>query len=158
MTKSEPLQRIALLSCVTVVVMMDVSDGVLSRPLLASDERELLAFRRQLVTETPPEECWLLSEETSPARLRFFLRSLWHDVALNEASDWTAVVAHSRRPVPSRQEFRAIIVSWGSPKFASQELKRRGLAISQATTPHHFQGRLLKGFRWIDRPDGSSRR
>lgn len=157
-TKSEPLTRMALLSCVTVLVLMDVSTGVLSRPLLAGDERELLAFRRQLLAETPPEECWLLSEEASPARLRFFLRSLWHDVALNEASDWEAVVAHSRRPVSSNQAFRAIIVSWGSPKFASQELKRRGQAISQATTPHHFQGRLLKGFRWIDRPDGLSRR
>lgn len=156
--KSEPLNRIALLSCVTVLVLMDVSDGVLSRPLLADDERELLAFRRQLMTETSPEECWLLSEETSPPRLRFFLRSLWHDVALNEASDWEAVIGHSRRPVPSNQKVRAIIVSWGSPKFASQDLKRRGLAISQATTPHHFQGRLLKGFRWIDRPDGLSSR
>ncbi|TXT39183.1 MAG: Uncharacterized protein FD138_132 [Planctomycetota bacterium] len=156
--KSESLSRIVLLSCVTILVLMDVSEGILSRPPLADDERELLAFRRQLITETPPEECWLLSEEASPARLRFFLRSLWHDVSLHEASDWETVVASSRRAVSTHPKVRAIVVSWGSPKLAPQELKRRGQALSQATTPHHFQGRLLKGFRWIDRAEGLSSR
>ncbi len=169
---SESLCRIALFSCVTILVLLDVSVGILSRPPLADDERELLAFRRQLMTETPPRECWLLSEESSPARLQFLLRSLWHDVALRESSDWESLVATSRqtastKPLMSKSNVspidtsttRAIVVTWGNPKLPASELKRRGESVlNQATTPHYLQGQPLKGYRWIIRAEGLSSR
>ena len=169
---SESLRRIALFSCVTILVLMDVAAGILSRPPLADDERELLAFRRQLMTETPPRECWLLSEESSPARLQFLLRSLWHDVALREASDWESLVATSRQTASTKPPMsksnvspidtsttRAIVVTWGNPKLPASELKRRGESLlNQATTPHYLQGRPLKGYRWVVRAEGLSSR
>ena len=165
-SNSESLSRIALFSCVTILVLLDVSEGILSRPPLADDERELLAFRRQLMTETPPKECWLLTVESAPVRLQFLLRSLWHDVALREASDWETLVDTSRivpatNPTMSKSNVtpidtsktHAIVVTWGSPKLPASELKRRGQSLSQSTTPHYLQGRPLKAYRWVVRAE-----
>ncbi len=165
-SNSESLSRIALFSCVTILVLLDVSEGILSRPPLADDERELLAFRRQLMTETPPKECWLLTDESSPARLQFLLRSLWHDVTLREANDWESLVGTSRK-VPATNstmsksnvtpivtsKTHAIVVTWGSPKLPASELKRRGQSLSLSTTPHYLQGRPLKAYRWVVRAE-----
>ncbi len=168
--RSETHCRLVLLSCVVLLVLTDVTSGAFSRRRLADDERELLAFRRQLITETPPDHCWLMTEESSPARLRFFLRSLWHGVALQEAKDWETVLfkpsrssatnpveprtpTESRTPVATRTR-RAIVVTWGGSKLPAEDLKRRGQAFTQATTPHYFQGRLLKGYRWNERAEG----
>lgn len=170
LAKSEPHSRLMLLSCVALLVLTDVASGVFSRPRLADDERELLALRRQLVSETPPDECWLTTDEASPARLRFFLRSLWRDVALREVKDWETVLVEPPRtsaatsvepgtssakgsPVKTAKP-RAIVVTWGSSKLPPEELKRRGQTLTQVTAPHYFQGRLLKGYRWIERPEG----
>lgn len=167
--KSESLSRVALFACVTLLVLLDISEGILSRPPLANDERELLAFRRQLMNETPPKECWLLTKESSPARLQFLLRSLWHDVTLREASDWDTLVATSRHAASSspatsnvsptdNSKTHAIVVTWGNPELPASELKRRSQSLSQTTTPHYLQGRPLKGYRWILRPEGLSSR
>lgn len=168
--KSEPHSRRMLLSCVTLLVLVDATNGIFSRPQLGDDERELLAFRRQLVLETPPGECWLTTEETSPARLRFFLRSLWRDVELREAKDWDAVLSESPRTSSLKSvepdmasEKRAsikatkplaILVTWGNTKLPAEELKRRGQTLTQVTAPHYFQGRLLKAYRWTERSEG----
>ena len=48
---------------------------------------------------------------------------------------------------------RAIVVTWGSSKLPAEELKRRGQTLTQVTAPHYFQGRLLKGFRWVERSE-----
>jgi hypothetical protein len=172
--KSESHCRMALLSCVVLVVVTDFTSGFFSRPRLMDDDRELQAFRRQLITETPPNECWLMTEETSPARLRFFLRSLWRGVALREAKDWETVLLNSPRksaakpvePEKTRSKrtpaeitkTRAIVVTWGTPKLPADDLKRRGQALTQVTAPHYFQGRLLKGYRWIERAEGPNSR
>ncbi|GDY07449.1 hypothetical protein LBMAG52_09350 [Planctomycetia bacterium] len=174
LAKSETHSRQVLLSCVALLVLTDVTNGILSHPQLADDERELLAFRRQLVTENLPVECWLSTEETSPARLCFFLRSLWRDVALREAKDLEAVLVEPPRtsatksvepgmanakgsPVKTAKP-RAIVVTWGNSKLPVEELKRRGQTLTQVTAPHYFRGRLLKGYHWIERSEGSSSR
>lgn len=170
LAKSEPHSRLALLSCVALLVLADVTNGIFSRPRLADDERELLAFRRQLVPEASPDECWLTTDEASPARLRFFLRSLWRDVALREVTDWkTVLVEPPRTSATTSVELgtarakgsplkavkpRAIVVTWGSSKLPAEELKRRGQALTQVTAPHYFQGRLLKGYRLTERSEG----
>lgn len=170
LAKSEPHSRLMLLSCVALLVLADVTNGIFSRPQLVDDERELLAFRRQLVSETPPNECWLTTDEAAPARLRFFLRSLWRDVALREVNDWKMVLVEPPRtsaatsvepgatsakgaPVKTAKP-RAIVVTWGNSKLPADELKRRGQTLMQVTAPHYFQGRLLKGYRWTERSEG----
>ncbi len=174
LAKSESHSRLLLLSCVALLVLTDATNGVFSRRRLADDERELLAFRRQLITEPPPDHCWLITEESSPARLRFFLRSLWHGVALQEAKDWETVLfkpsrtsatnsvepetpIESTTPAATRPP-RAIVVTWGGSKLPAEDLKRRGQALTQTTAPHYFQGRLLKGYRWNERAEGSNSR
>lgn len=174
LAKSEPHSRLMLLSCAALLVLTDATIGIFSRPRLADDERELLAFRRQLVADTPPEECWLTTEETSPARLRFFLRSLWRDVALREANDWETILVESQQTSAAKSvepgaasakgtpaktaKPRAIVVTWGSSKIPAEELKRRGQILTQVTAPHYFQGRLLKGYRWVERAEGPASR
>lgn len=174
LAKSESHSRLMMLSCIALLILIDATIGIFSRPRLADDERELLAFRRQLGAEAPPDECWLTTEETSPARLRFFLRSLWRDVALREAINLETVLVESpriaaaksvepgtatRKVLPAKNtKPRAIVVTWGSSKFPADELKRRGQTLTQVTAPHYFQGRLLKGYRWGERAEGPSSR
>ena len=172
--KSESLSRMTLLSCVALLVLVDVSFGILARPGLADDERELLAFRRQLVTENRPDECWLLTIEPPPARLRFLLRGLWHNVAWREANDWETVVAKSRQSAPTQpielaksmpnaapldaSKGRVLVVTWGNVKAPTADMNRRSQSLIQSTTPHYLYGRPLKGFRRIDRGDRSNHR
>lgn len=156
--KSESHSRLVLLSCVVLLALTDGTNGIFSRRRLADDERELLAFRRQLITESPPDDCWLMTDETSPARLRFFLRSLWHGAALREAKDWETVLFEPLRTSAAKSvessKARAIVVTWGSSKLPAEDLKRRGQSLTQVTAPHYFQGRLLKGYRWVERAEG----
>ncbi|MBC7820442.1 MAG: hypothetical protein IAG10_26455 [Planctomycetaceae bacterium] len=150
--------RVTLVVCVTLLIVMDFADGLRSRPPLADDERELQAFRRQLVQDTPPSACWLVSEDPSPARLRFFLRSLWPGVEVREArgeelvsaDPWTRPAAEPGRnaiPTESKGSF-AIVVTWGSPRLPAEEWRRRGQMLTQSAAPHFFQGRPLKAYRW----------
>lgn len=161
-SKSEFHTRLVLLSCVGILVLADLASGLFSWPRLADDERELLALRHQLTTEVLPDECWLVTEETPPARLRFFLRSLWSDVAVREARDWEAVLPKSLRDSSAKAadnlHARAIVVTWGNSKAPAEDLKRRGQVLTQITAPHYFQGRLVKGYRWAERGEGASSR
>ncbi len=167
LVKSESHSRLLLLSCVVLLVLSDVTNGVFTWRRWSDDERELLAFRLQLLSENTPDHCWLMTEESSPARLRFFLRSLWHDAALQEANDWESILFkpirtsatkpiepetphESRLPVATITP-RAIVVTWGGSKLPTEDLKRRGQTLTQATAPHYFQGRPLKGYRWVER-------
>ena len=156
--ESEPRRRVALVACVTLVTVMDIVYGLRSRPPLADDERELRAFRRQLVQDAPPSACWLVTEDQSPARLRFFLRSLWPGVEVREASSeeivsanpWTRVSAEpgqSAMPIESKGSV-AIVVTWGSPRLPAEEWRRRGQMLTQSAAPHFLQGRPLKAYRW----------
>lgn len=161
-SKSERQVRLMLLSCVGTLVLVDLSSGLFAWPRLADDERELLALRHQLMMEVPPDECWLVTEETSPARLRFFLRSLWSGVAVREARDWEGLVPKSPRDSSAKAadnlHTRAIVVTWGNSKAPAEDLKRRGQALTQITAPHYFRGRLVKGYRWKERGEGTSSR
>ena len=156
--ESEPRRRVALVACVTLVIVMDIVYGLRSRPPLADDERELRAFRRQLVQDAPPSACWLVTEDQSPARLQFFLRSLWPGVEVREASSeeivsanpWTRVSAEpgqSAMPIESKGSV-AIVVTWGSPRLPAEEWRRRGQMLTQSAAPHFLQGRPLKAYRW----------
>ena len=73
---SEHLSRKVISSCVILLVLADVTNGFTSRRRIADDERELLAFRRQLIMAKPPDVCWLMTDQAVPARLQFFLRNL----------------------------------------------------------------------------------
>ena len=167
--QSEARRRFVLLSCVAVLILSDVTQGVLSRPRLADDERELQALRRQLLNESPPSECWLITEEATPLRLRFFLRSLWRGTELRQASNWetflaessrTATVKASRSKLPTEEARRSskLVVTWGTAKRPAEDLRRRGQTFAQTTVPHYFQGRLLKSFRWQDRAERTTAR
>ncbi len=156
--ETEPRRRAALVACVTLVIVMDIVYGLRSRPPLADDERELRAFRRQLVQDTPPSACWLVTEDSSPARLRFFLRSLWPGVEVREASSEEIVSANpwekaADEPGPSAMPTEskgsvAIVVTWGSPRLPAEEWRRRGQMLTQSAAPHFLQGRPLKAYRW----------
>lgn len=166
--KSDSYSRFVLLTCVALLILTDVTQGFLSRPRWADDERELQAFRRQLLNEPAPSECWLLSEETIPRRLRFFVRSLWPGVALRTASDWESILAEiNRAPVAPKNKRDAgvvadarksdkLVVTWGSSKRPAEDLRRRGHTFTQTTVPHYFQGRLLKSYRWQERAEFSA--
>ncbi|HLQ43229.1 MAG TPA: hypothetical protein VK137_00755, partial [Planctomycetaceae bacterium] len=80
--------RVTLVVCVASAGIADVALGLSSLPQPTDDERELLAFRRQLSVEPRPAECWLISDEAPPARLRFFLRSFCRDGSVHWAKDW----------------------------------------------------------------------
>ena len=166
--ESEPRRRVALVACVTLVIVMDIVYGLRSRPPLADDERELRAFRRQLVQDTLPSVCWLVTEDSSPARLRFFLRSLWPGVEVREArsdeivsaNPWTrvsAVPGQSAMPTESKGSV-AIVVTWGSPRLPAEEWRRRGQMLTQSAAPHFLQGRPLKAYRWSLRSSASRSR
>ena len=154
--------RVALVACVTLVIVMDIVYGLRSRPPLADDERELRAFRRQFVHDMPPSACWLVSDEQSPARLRFFLRSLWPGVEVQEARNeelvsanpWAkAVVEPGPNAVPTESKGSfAMVVTWGSPRLPAEEWRRRGQMLTQSVAPHFLQGRPLKAYRWTLRP------
>ena len=174
LAKSEAHSRRLLLSCVALVALTDTTNGVFSRRRLADDERELLAFRRQLITEPAPDHCWLITENSSPARLQFFLRSLWRGVTLQEAESWETVLlkpsqtsaantvesgaANPRTAPVANHKPRTIVVIWGGAKLPVDDLKRRGQPLTQATLPHYFQGQLLKGYRWHERTEGANSR
>ena len=158
MAETELRRRVALAVCVSLLIALDVADGIRSRPPQADDERELLAFRRQLVQDVPPKACWLATDDPSPARLRFFLRSLWPGVEVREArpeelvsvDPWTRPVGDPGRsevPIESKAPF-AIVVTWGSPRLPAEEWRRRGQMLTQSAAPHFLQGRPLKAYRW----------
>ena len=166
--ETEPRRRAALVACVTLVIVMDIVYGLRSRPHLADDERELRAFRRQLVQDAPPSVCWLVTEDQSPARLRFFLRSLWPGVEVREARSeelvsadpWNNAVAEPRpsaMPTELKGSF-AIVVTWGSPRLPTEEWRRRGQMLTQSAAPHFFQGRPLKAYRWTLRSSSARTR
>jgi hypothetical protein len=157
---TEPRYRAALVACVTLMIVSDIIYGLRSRPLLSDDERELRAFRRQLVQGSPPNMCWLVSDERPPARLRFFLRSLWPNGDFAEARGEELVSAQPRKePESSRvpgtdavqNESRGLstmIVTWGSPRLPTEGWRRSGQMLTQSATPHFLQGRPLKAYRW----------
>lgn len=159
--ETEFRRRLTLVACVMMMLVVDVLDGLRSVPPLLDDERELRAFRRQLQQDTPPSACWLVTEVPAPARLRFFLRSLWPDVEVREArsegmvsaNPWEAAAtaaAQRAGPTDSKSTF-AIVVTWGSPRLPSEEWRRRGQVLTQSAAPHFLQGRPLKAYRWTQR-------
>ena len=161
--KSDARRCFVLLSCVAVLILSDVTQGFLSRTRLPDDERELQALRRQLLNENPPDECWLITEEATPLRLRFFLRSLWRGVELRQSSNWESFLAESSRAstvktdrtqdsAESRKSSK-LVVTWGNAKRPAEDLRRRGQSFAQSTVPHYFQGRLLKSYRWQNRAE-----
>lgn len=163
---SESGRRGLLLSCVMLLMLLDVAAGFFARPKLMDDERELLAFRRQLLNDQRPDECWLIADDNAPARLRYFLRSVWRGVPLREVPTWEAVFTNvssnptGQRSVASSSEAgtrkaRALVVTWGQPKRPAEEVKRRGQVLTQTTAPHYFQGRPFKSFRWQERIDAA---
>ncbi len=163
--ESELRCRALLVGCVTLVIVMDIVYGLRSRPPLADDERELRAFRRQFVQDKPPSACWLVSDDQSPARLRFFLRSLWPGVEVQEtrseelasANPWAKAVADpgpNGVPTESNGSF-AMVVTWGSPRLPAEEWRRRGQMLTQSAAPHFLQGRPLKAYRWTLRSSAS---
>lgn len=163
--ETELRRRVALVACVTLVIVMDIVYGLRSRPPLADDERELRAFRRQLVQDAPPSVCWLVTEDSSPARLQFFLRSLWPGTEVREArsdeivsaNPWARVSAEPRASaVPTESKGSvAIVVTWGSPRLPAEEWRRRGQMLTQSAAPHFLQGRPLKAYRWTLRSSAS---
>jgi len=155
-------RRVVLISCVALMIVLDISNALRSRPPLSDDERELAAFRRQLMQETPPSACWLVSDGPSPARLQFFWRSLWPGVKVQEARGDELIAANpwanatresgqSAMPTKSKGSF-AIVVTWGSPRLPGKEWRRRGQMLTQSAAPHFLQGRPLKAYRWSLRP------
>ncbi len=168
--ETEPRRRMVLVACITLVIVMDIVYGLRSRPPLADDERELRAFRRQLVQDTPPSACWLVTEDQSPARLQFFLRSLWPGVdvraarseELVSANPWAKAATErgsSAMPTETKGSV-AIVITWGSPRLPAEEWRRRGQMLTQSAAPHFLQGRPLKAYRWSLRssPHDPSRR
>lgn len=160
--ETDQRRRAVLISCVALMIVLDISNALRSRPPLSDDERELAAFRRQLMQETPPSACWLVSDGPSPARLRFFWRSLWPGVKVQEARGDELVAANpwakattesgqSTMPTKSKGSF-AIVVTWGSPRLPGSEWRRRGQMLTQSAAPHFLQGRPLKAYRWSLRP------
>lgn len=165
---SDCRNRLVLSTCVAALLLTDASIGAFSRPRLADDERELLAFRQKLLKEGQPNECWLITDEAAPVRLRFLLRSLWLGVPLREAHDWESVLAmgsrksvgqtHDNSLVGTDHRTRNLIVTWGSSKYPTDDLRRRGQVLTQTTGAHYFQARLLKSYRWIERTETATSR
>lgn len=155
---SEHRRSLTVVACVALMIALDVVVGMRSRPPLADDERELLAIRRQLAQGTPPRVCWLVTDGPSPARLRFFLRSLWPGVEVREArgeemasaNPWPdAEIPPGQREIPieSNRSF-AIVVTWGSPRLPTETWRRRGQMLTPSAAPHFLQGRPLRAYRW----------
>lgn len=145
-SKSDSCRRIALTLCVSLMIFADMLQGIRSLPRLADDERELLAFRRQLLQEAAPRTCWLVTEDATPARLRFFLQSLWRDAEFREAKAGELDLAESHQT--GLTGAFTVVVTWGSPQLPTEEWRRRGHVLTQAAAPHYFQGRPIKGYRW----------
>lgn len=160
---SERSRRGVLRTCVVLLIAWNVAAGVFTRREQSDDERELLAFRRHLLLEPTPQQCWLLTTEPVPARLKFFLRCLWPRVALREADRWESIqppsspaahAAAANDPADGRQTQRVLVVTWGTNlRFPFEDSKRRGQQLSQVTVPHYFQGRPIKGYRWSSRSE-----
>lgn len=158
---TERRRRMAMLVCMASMVAADVVWGLSSLVQTADDERELLAFRRQLSAEVIPQECWLISEESPPARIRFFLQSLWPGTAVRVAESWEAMFTDATdpptEPLPASTREAAnevkVVVTWGSQKWPAADLRQRGQTLMQATDPHYLQRRLLKAYRLIRSPN-----
>ncbi|MCX7421790.1 MAG: hypothetical protein NT013_19885 [Planctomycetia bacterium] len=151
-------RRVAILLCVIAGVATNAAIGLWSLKPQSDDERELIAFRRQLSAEPIPAECWVICDEVPPARIRFFLQSLWKRRAVRWASDWdTMFVGVGDRVAASGPtdsgSFSRVVVTWGTQKWPAADLRQRGHALVQATDPHFFQRRLLKAYHWSERPE-----
>jgi hypothetical protein len=166
--ESEFRRRVALMVCIVALILFDIVCGVRSRPALSDDERELLAFRRQLADASVPQSCWLLTEGAAPAHLRFLVRGLWPDVPVHETTaeelvtvePWQTTTADddsTDRPRERGSAF-AVVVTWGNSRLPSEEFRRRGQMLTQATSPHFLRGRPLKAFHWALRPTPSKSR
>ena len=151
-------RRIVILLCVVAGVATNAVIGLWSLRHQTDDERELIAFRRQLSAETIPAECWLICDEVPPARIRFFLQSLWRQRVVRWAPDWDTMFAGTTDRVATPEQLVSesnsrIVVTWGTQKWPAADLRQRGQALVQATDPHFFQRRLLKAYRWSERPE-----
>jgi hypothetical protein len=176
---SERQLRVVLRVCAISLVTTNIVAGVRSLHLPVDDERELQAFRRQLSAEPTPSACWVISDSSIPARLQFFLRSLWRTAPLNRAEGWeeifvetsadpttaqptapnTVVAPDQTTSAPERLALSSnvprIVVTWGSQKWPAADLRRRNDTLTQLTAPHYFQYRLLKAYRWSSRPEST---
>jgi hypothetical protein len=157
-------RRAAILLCILCGVVANAVMGLWSLKSQSDDERELIAFRRQLSVEPHPVECWLICDEVPPARLRFFLQSLRQRRTVRWVSDWDALFAESSTqdsvamPKSANDSSRIkdssrIVVTWGTQKWPAADLRQRGHTLLQATDPHFFQRRLLKAYRWSERSE-----
>ncbi len=179
LASSERQLRLVLRVCAISLIATNVVSGVRSMHQPVDDECELQAFRRQLSAEPIPAACWLISESPSPARLQFFLKSLWRTAPLYRAEGWEEIfvdspadptaakptepnsVAASNQatspPESSAMSFNdsRIVVTLGSQKWPAADLRRRNDSLTQVTAPHYFQHRLLKAYRWSSRPEST---
>lgn len=151
-------RRATIFICVLGGVVANAVIGLWSLRSQSDDERELIAFRRQLSAELNPAECWLICDEVPPARIRFFLQSLWTRRTVRWAADWDTMFAESTIPPSDTEPLNAksqprVVITWGTQKWPAADLRQRGHALVQATDPHFFQRRLLKAYRWSERPE-----
>ncbi len=158
LSADERHRRATIFVCLASGVVANAVIGLCSLNPQTDDERELLAFHRQLSTEPIPTECWLVCDEVPPARIRFFLQSLWQTRTIRWAADWEAMFAEtavrSTAPeLPSAGSSSQIVVTWGTQKWPATDLRQRGQTLTQATDPHYFQRRLLKAYRWSARAE-----
>lgn len=158
---TEGRQKRLLLCGVLFALAVEIRDSVRTVQLTTNDERELIAFRRQLLEPSQPSHCWLLTDEPSPARLRFFVQSLWHDSHVRLARSWEELLVDpsvsqttntARQPMTTGESLpRMVVITWGSQKVPSQELRRHGQILIQTTAPHYYRQRPLNGYRFTRR-------
>lgn len=157
-------RRVAILLCVLAGVATNVAAGLYSLRPQTDDERELIAFRRQLSVEAIPSECWLISDEVPPARIRFFLQSLWPQRAIRWSSDWDTMFAGVAERSPAGDQATVleqpvsgarsrVVVTWGTQKWPAADLRQRGQTLVQSTDSHFFRRRLLRAYRWSERTE-----
>lgn len=161
LVESERRRSVSVIMCVALLIVLDIIFGLRSRPRLSDDERELMAIRRQLRQDVSPSVCWLVTDGPSPARLRFFLRSMWPGVEVREAhgeemaaaNPWsgTAIPPGPRESSTESSSSFAIVVTWGSPRLPTEAWRRRGQMLTPSATPHFLQGRPVKAYRWAMR-------
>jgi hypothetical protein len=158
---TESRQQRLLLCGIVCALAVEVRDSVRTVQFTTNDERELMAFRRQLLEPSPPSHCWLLTDEPSPARLRFFVQSLWQDSEVRLARSWEELLVdpsvsrttNTAQPpsIPVESLPRMVVITWGSHKIPSQELRRHGQILIQTTAPHYYRQRPLNGYRFTRR-------
>ena len=137
-------RRRSLLTCLAVTLISEVTWGLSSLPPPATDERELTALRQQIGTDQKPDEAVLICDDQPPSRLLFFVQSLCPDAEVRVISEWEPARTESESQADAKQ----LIFSWGSHRSLPIESRREGRRLVPVSTPHVFQGRPLRAFRW----------